>query len=690
VDEFAKPDIDYAGVFGETDRQFVREQFLVPSKSRRVRSIAEWAEDEIIIPTGPFEGLKFKMDRQPVAHLLYNEFNNPHFQEYSVVGSTQTGKSFLGFALPVCWLLCEKKEDVIIAAPTKEILADKVKRDIYPILEASKYADIIPTKGGGSKGGIPDRIDMRNGTVLKLMSFEGGDKSKASFTCSNIIMTEVDGSKAQTTSQEANPIEQIKARARATEREKRFVMYECTVSTESGNIWQLYSKQGSEAHIMLKCPYCNEWSRPDRPDLKGWEKATSEIEAERMGAWHCPKCDHAWTEADRKKANLNAKLMHRGQRMEGDEVVGDLPPTRTLGFRFSAVNNLFLPAKDIAVDCWNVMQDEDDLDGEKKLTQFVFALPYEPPGLDLVKMDRDKVEKRQLSYPKGSPPRDTKWITIGLDVGKFDCHWTAIAWLIPRRVGLIMDYGKIRLRMHLKREDRWVNANDVGFDQVFTYCMNEWKGAVDGGWPDSTGLVYDFDALWIDSRYQGDDPDLPVVYNWIKSTGDKRVLPIMGHSKNAFKRSNYRSINPTAKDLVKRGHMYDIRYIADINMHRGHIDSDGWKTIVQRCILRDEESEGALMLYSSVNPREHATFVKHLDAEVRERRFEPGKGEIEEWVVKREANHFLDSTVYACAAGHHAGFRTSVHNEPKRRKMRAARRTVSGPGGQAFVATQRR
>lgn len=681
------PDIDYGATFGELDRQFSREIFVRPSLSRRVRHIDEWAENEIIIPTGPYEGLKFRLDRQPVASLLFNEFKNPHWQEYGVTGSTQTGKSFLGFALPVCWTICERREDAIIAAPTKEILEDKVKRDIYPILEASRYRDIIPRRGGGSKGGIPDRIDFRNGTVLKLMSFEGGDKSKASFTCPNIFMTEIDGSRLQSTSAEANPIEQIKARARATEREKRFILYECTVSVEDGPIWQLTQKTGSASRIMLKCPHCRCWSRPERQHLKGWNEAKTEIEAEEKTAWHCPECDKPWTEAHRRKMNLDAILLHRGQEIKKNKVVGEMPQTRTLGFRFSAVNNLFLPAKDIGVDCWNVMQDEDDLDGEKKLTQFVFCLPYEPPGLDVVKMKREDVEQRQLRYPKGSPPKESKWITVGCDVGKYDCWWVAIAWLLPSRVGLVIDYGKIRLRM--EQNGKWGNANDLSFDLVFNHCLSEWKMGIDGGWPNSEGEVFDYDALWIDSRYQGDDPDVPVVYDTIKRWGDKRVVPVMGHSQNHFQRSRYRAPRLASKIVVSHGHHYDIRFVDDINLHRAHISSDAWKTIVQRGFLKEPDTEGSLMLYSSVNPREHATYVKHIDSEVRERHFEPGKGNVEAWVVKREANHYLDATVYACAAGHAVGFRASAHHEKKKKRPRSMGASVSGRDGRAFVVTQR-
>jgi len=657
--------LDYDADFGSQSRTQLS-GYISKSRSRQLRHIDQWAEDEVVIPTGPYAGLRFSMGRQPVAKLLYAAFKDPHWQEYAITGSTQTGKSFLGFALPVCWTLCELEEDAIIAAPTKEILEDKVKRDIYPILENSRYRDIIPTAGGGSKGGIPDRIDMRNGTVLKLMSFQGGDKSKASFTCPNIFITETDGAFSQTTSQEASPIEQIIARSRATEREKRFILYECTVSSEDGNIWTLVHERGSAAQINLKCPKCRKWSRPDREHLRGWEKAKSEIEAEEKTKWYCPKCNKSWSEKQRREANQKALLVHRGQTVKRNKVIGEYPPTRTLGFRFAAVNNLFLPAKDVGVDCWNVMQDEDDLDGEKKLTQFVFCLPYKPPALDVVKMDRASVEQRTLSTSKGVPPKETKWITLGFDVGKYDCWWVAIAWLLPSRVGLIFDYGRLRLRMQIN--GTWCNANDIGFDTVFAEIVSEWKGLADKGWVRPDGEILDYDALWIDCRYQGDEHDNQVVYDSIKRWSDSRVLPVMGHAQNTTFRQGYRVPRSGSKYVITVGNHYYIKFVPEILLHQGHVDSDAWKTITQRRFLKQAKSAGSLMLYDSKNPREHATFVKHIDSEVREDYFEPGKGHVSGWVVKREANHYLDSTVYAGAAGHYVGFRVSESNEPKKRK----------------------
>ena len=130
---------------------------------------------------------------------------------------------------------------------------------------------------------------------------------------------------------------------------------------------------------------------------------------------------------------------------------GPLPETRTLGFRFSAVNSMFLPVKDIGVDCWEARENPDEVDAEKKLTQFVFALPYVAPGLDEIKFKPEEVEKRQTTHPKGVVPPSCIGVTIGMDVGKYRCHWVAIAWVIhkAKRFGVIIDYGTIHLKVEL-------------------------------------------------------------------------------------------------------------------------------------------------------------------------------------------------------------------------------------------------
>lgn len=674
--------------FAALDRRRFR-RLLSSSRSRVLRPLARFAEEEIILPTGPAEDLKFRLDRQPFARLLYEQFENPHWYEYAVTGNTQAGKSLLAFAIPCVWKLCECEEDVIVAAPIKEILEDKVRRDILPLIERSRYRNILPRRGGGAKGGIPDRFDFANGTTLKLMSFEGRDKSKASFTCPNLIMTEVNEARAAATSSEGNPLEQIIARATATPRDKRFVVYECTVDFEDGHIWRLVHDIGSAGRLMLPCCKCRAWVCPDRPDLRGWERAETEIEAERLSRWHCPACKEPWDDSERYEMNLQAKLLHKGQSIDdAGKISGELPETRTLGFRFGPVNSTFTPASDLGVKCWKTRQNEDDeVDGEKALCQFYFCNPFRPPGLEVVKIDRQQVEKRTMDYPRGMVPKSTQWITIGADVGKRYSWWVAIAWLMPERFGLVFDYGRITMRYAIDEESKvWVGADETGFENVFDHCVGSWKAEVDQGWPRPDGTTAHYNALWMDSRYQGgDEQDDDVVYSAIKGWRDKRVLPVMGHASTSFRKTKYRL---PARDVMKRGNHYDVRWVAKIKSARAHIDCDKWITITQRRYLRARGQPGGLYLFSSKNPREHAVYVKHLEAVLRKRDFVPGKGMRETYSQSRVDDHLGDCTIYASAAAHYCDFRVG---DPVKKKAKPGTMVapILGPGGRPFVASQR-
>ena len=125
-------------------------------------------------------------------------------------------------------------------------------------------------------------------------------------------------------------------------------------------------------------------------------------------------------------------------------------------------------------------------------------------GFDKIKIDRALIEKRkELSNPKGYVPDGTKWITIGVDVGKYRCHWVAIAWVLTEesRKGVVIDYGTIDMKMQSGGQS--LTAKELGFDQLFAVCMRDFKTQVDGGWRTSEGEMRSYDAMWIDARWAG-------------------------------------------------------------------------------------------------------------------------------------------------------------------------------------------
>lgn len=88
----------------ETLRGFVR-----TAREPRRRTLAEFAEQEIVVTKGPAPG-RFRLDRQSFARLLFAEIESGRWTEINVVGCVQSGKTLIGFVILTLYHLFEIKE----------------------------------------------------------------------------------------------------------------------------------------------------------------------------------------------------------------------------------------------------------------------------------------------------------------------------------------------------------------------------------------------------------------------------------------------------------------------------------------------------------------------------------------------------------------------------------------------------
>jgi hypothetical protein len=63
------------------------------SRTPRLRSMRQFAEEEITLPTGPFRGRKLKVERNPFAALLLDEYDHGGWKRFFSTGPHQSGKS---------------------------------------------------------------------------------------------------------------------------------------------------------------------------------------------------------------------------------------------------------------------------------------------------------------------------------------------------------------------------------------------------------------------------------------------------------------------------------------------------------------------------------------------------------------------------------------------------------------------
>lgn len=621
----------------------------------------EFAESEITLPSGPFEGRRFRADRQPFSRLWLNEVDSGRWSEVVTTGPQQCGKSLLGFVVPICHHLFEIGETIVVGVPSLDGVSDKWNEDILPVIERTRYRELLPLKGGGSRGGRVTAVRFRNGATLRWMTAGGSDKTRASFTARVLIVTETDGfDVASETSREATKLHQLEGRTRAYGA-RRLIYKECTVTTKEGHTWSRW-EAGSQSRIMTPCPHCRQFVSMERENLIGWQDAETEDAARRNSGWFCPACGQQITDDERVESNQRSVLVHRGQEIdEYGTVHGPIPPTRTLGFRWSAYHNLFTDAAELGAEEWKAKNSSDEENAEKALRQFVWCLPHEPNLVDDAKIDPKAVMKRQEKLSHREIPADTTHLTLGVDIGKWTSWYLMLAFRADGRIH-IPDYGVIEVHSDQFQEEVAILA-----------ALREFRLAVESGWPiQASGDVRRPDAVWIDAGH------LPkVIHQFATESGtwpDGRYLAVIGRGASQVQKQVYRAPARTTNDVRRIGDRFFISRAREYRSFQGTFDADHWKLWVQAGLRTPQDQRGGVTLFDAGPDRlmrdRHNKLSRHFASEQLEQRMEPGKGLIREW-VKHGANHWLDCAAIASAAGSYCGFRLTQEEQPKPEAMDA-------------------
>lgn len=609
-----------------------------------------FAEQELILPDGPAKGRRFRVHRQPYTAPWLSLVSSGQWQRVFTTGPTQSGKSWIAFVLPILYHLFEIQETVICGLPDMGMADDKWHEDLLPAIEASRFRELLPTRGAGSRGGklgAAQSVRFMNGVTLRFMSGGGGDKSRAAFTSRVVVITEVDGMDvAGGTSREADKITQMEARSDAYGSRRR-IYGECTVTVEEGRTWQEYSK-GTATKIILPCPHCTSWVTPEREHLLGWQDADNVVDAMANAHWTCPECGEPWTDDERAEANQRGKVLHRGQELDGDgNVCGELPATDTLGLRWSATNNLFWSAGDVARREWNGQRVADEDLAERELCQFVWAVPHKSLHIQATRLDIATLLKRTTNDPRGVVPAGARYLSVGIDVGKFLSHYAVIAWR-DLASGLLMDYGRID-----------VPSREWGTEAAILRSLRDFRDTVlEPGWPIGAPAAAERmspDRVCVDARWQGGTIGVYPVYQFTNESGDA-YMPALGYGATQQNAKHYSRPTKTGRQIASIKEGYHIARQNAPRVQVVHVDSDHFKSFLHERLHTPRANPGALLFHEAAG-NEHLGFIRHLCAEHPQDEFIPGRGTVTRWLQVSPQNHFLDAAMLACVAGHLAGVR---------------------------------
>lgn len=601
--------------------------FFANVRPRMVRTFREFAEQEIVLPDGPRAGLRFRCEYMPWTAAVLAEFSAGRYRRYIGSGPVQSGKTLLFFVLPILYHLFEIRENVIIGAPTEDIGKGMYEEKVLPVIQRSRYRNLLPLKGPGSRGGTPKTLVFANGSRIRFMAAGAGDAARSGFTARVVVETEIDKmDQPGAASREADPATQMEARNRAYGERARFYA-ECTMSTEKGRVHFEVVEVGTYTRVALRCPHCGVWVVPERGHFTGWEDAENVMAARENAGYACQECGALWTEAERIKALRHPVLVAEGETVNPDGTIqGEPRRTHTFGFVWNAMHSALLTMADIAEAEYRA-DNSDNPQDTKALLQFTWALPYKEELTDVSGITRDLVLAKIGRHAKGVVPDGCTQLTVFIDLGLHWCWWTAWAWREDAR-GYLIDYGAIEVPHRDKANPLEILASLRAFRE----------DVLVPGWT-CAGAPRRHDLLLVDSGYQAD-----VAYTFVRESGNGYLASKgLGSARN---QGAWRDMKPGKGRRVGAG--WGIVRQPDgtrlVSMH-----ADRWKRQLHQGFAAAAGAPGSLELFKR-EPREHLGFARQIIAEREEEEFVPGRGARRYWRQVSHANHYLDCSYGAMVA----------------------------------------
>lgn len=627
------------------------------AKTLPPRTITDFVQQDVTIPDGKAKNLRFRFHRQPVTELWFRAIDSGNWNEFVFTAPSQFGKTLAGFVVPMLYHTCEIGENYVLGLPYADMAANKWEADIAPVLRSStKLRRLIPRHGSGSGGGrVRDSITLANDAIIKLMSAGAGDGGKAGFTARVLGITEASRfSESGTSSDEADPLRQLRARQRSFTTDERATYIEGTVTQTDALPWRL-KNLSTDSRILSPCPHCSEAISPEREHLCGWQDAKSENEAAAAACFCCPACGEAITEAERAESLAKAKLVHRGQTMDKKGRIHGTPPdTKRLWFRCSAWHNLFLSAGDIARDEWKAAQIPENsperISAEKELCQFVWCIPWDPPKLDTdLDLDKDTIDRRRLALPARVVPKDYLCLTVGTDLGS-KTGWHVVLATLPDLSRHIVDYGSFDVPSH-----------EMPLDEAIIKALQELRKQTSAGYVLGTegGRVVTPDESWYDAGFQAD-----AVAQFVRAHSKSRInapdIAAYGRGHSMFHRTTYtapkkktnavRQIDPSRYWFLERDYAARTTKL--------FWDADSTKYQVLQALTLQQGQPGSITLFAGTS-KTHEQLVRHLTNEPLVNVTTP-LGGITQKFVRKGDNHLLDALAMAWRASERFMWRSKI------------------------------
>src|SRR3990172_11447030 len=97
----------------------------------------------MVIGNGYYAGSRFSCSIQPFTGLFFDAVDSGRWSNFTVTGPSQSGKTLMGFCIPILYHLFELKEVVVVGLPDLDMAEEKKRGGATPLVLPLRYRELF-------------------------------------------------------------------------------------------------------------------------------------------------------------------------------------------------------------------------------------------------------------------------------------------------------------------------------------------------------------------------------------------------------------------------------------------------------------------------------------------------------------------------------------------------------------------
>jgi hypothetical protein len=413
------------------------------------RTLKVWARDQA---TGQDRWEPFDPDSHPAQREIILAFMRGGFDELTVLGPVQDGKTFACIIACLLYCLIELKQSAGLMLPDKDKAMEVWLEKIKPVIEASGYDWILPNEGRGARGGGAGFLRLNTGATIYLLGAGASNESaQSSFTCRFMFVDEASKIRAKFITLAWGRTASYDQHARKNRTS--------TISDDTNDSTIAAYDDSTQSRNYFRCPLCAESNHPtggwqvfdfagapatdgkiDKYARLHYDPDTDETARDTARLVCAHDATHLLTDEQRRHALRNYRHLSMGQTLTPTgAITGATMGSSRKGIKWCSMESPIKTLGQLAKNLRQAIVARDTKGNHEQLRQFTrdecvtvytgdrdnadqhhvlrcIYLAARSAGSDYHLSRHEREEEGDSIHAVGTPPQNIDWYTVGVDV----------------------------------------------------------------------------------------------------------------------------------------------------------------------------------------------------------------------------------------------------------------------------------